>query len=382
MKVISLSIPKICGNEWKYIKECLDTNWVSSSGKFVGHFEEVVSKFVGRKYGVACVNGTSALHIALLVSGIKPQEEVLMPALTFVATANAVRYIGAWPVFIDAEKDTWQIDVQKVSDFLNKECDYLNGKLINRHTKRVVKAILPVHLLGHPVDMDPILEIAERFGLKVIEDAAQSLGALYKEKKVGSLGDVACLSFNGNKIITCGGGGMVLTDNKDIAKRARYLITQARADALEHVHNEIGYNYRLTNIQAAMGVAQMEQLNGFIERKRQIAKKYSEGLSGIEGITLPKEAQWAKSVFWLYTILIDETKYGSNNRQLLKELKAMSIETRLFWHPLHSLKPFEDSHAYRIEVANNLHKNGLSLPSSSGLSDEDCDRVIKVLNKH
>ncbi|MBU2044083.1 MAG: LegC family aminotransferase [Candidatus Omnitrophica bacterium] len=378
-KAICLSVPQIQGNEWKYVKECLDTNWVSSSGEYVNKFEGVVANYIGRKFAVACINGTSALHIALMVAGIRPDEEVLLPGLTFVASANAVKYIGAYPVFIDVESNFLQIDPDKVNDFLTRECKYSKGKFINLKTKRAVKAILPVHLLGHSVDMDPILKIAERFGLKVIEDAAQSLGGLYKERKVGSLGELACLSFNGNKIITTGGGGMILTDNQKLAQRARYFITQARDDALEHIHNEIGYNYRLTNIQAAIGVAQMEQLDEFIVKKRQIAKKYNEALTGVKGITLPQEAQGIRSIFWLYTILIDKNSYGLSNKQLLEKLKAANIETRLFWHPLYSLPPFKDCYAHRMEVVDDVHKSGLSLPCSVGLTPKQQDKVIEII---
>lgn len=378
--LIPLSVPHIKGNEWKYIKECLDANWVSSAGEFVGRFEQKVADFIGRKYAVACVNGTSSLHVALLLAGIKPEEEVLLPALTFVATANAVRYTGAWPVFIDVEPDTWQMNPQKVQDFLINECDYSEGRLINCNTKRVVRAILPVHLLGHPVDIDPILKVAQRFGLKVIEDAAESLGAFYKDQKVGALGDIACFSFNGNKIITSGGGGMIATDNEEWAKKARYLTTQALDDPIEHIHNQVGYNYRLTNLQAAMGVAQMECLEDFIEKKRGIACRYSKNLEQIAGIKIPQEAKWAKSTFWLYTILINKDAYGISSRELLHKLKEANIQTRPLWHPLHSSEPFKNSYAYKIEVVDKLYREALSLPCSVGLTLEQQDKVIQTIN--
>jgi len=378
---IPLSAPEIRGNEWRYIKECLDTNWVSSAGRYVEKFEETVANYIGRKYAVACVNGTSALHIALLVSGIKPDDEVLVPALTFVAPANAIRYIGAWPVFIDVHYDIYQMDPQKVIDFLTRECRYSQGKLINRHTKRVVRAILPVHLLGHPVDTDPLLEIARRFKLIVIEDAAESFGALYRGRQVGALGNIACFSFNGNKIITTGGGGILLTNNQKWADKARYLITQAKDNSLEHIHKEIGYNYRLSSIHAAMGVAQMEYVEEFITAKRCIAERYNKGLSGLSGITLPVEAPWAKSIFWLYTILVDAVKYGMGSRDLLRKLEEVNIQSRPFWHPLHTLKPFRKCYAYKVKVADKLFCNGLSLPCSVGLQKENQQRVIEVIRK-
>ncbi len=379
--MIPLCQPEIRGREWQYIKECLDTNWVSSAGEYVSRFEAAVAGRIGRRHGVACVNGTAALHVALLVAGIKPGDEVLLPTITFVAPANAVRYVGAWPVFVDVQSDIWQMDPEKIKDFLSRECDYLHGKVINRHTQRTVKAILPVHILGHPVDVDPILDIARQYNLKVVEDVAESLGSTYKGRAVGSSGDVACFSFNGNKIITTGGGGMILTDVKEWADRARYLTTQAKDDPVENIHGEIGYNYRLTNIHAAMGVAQMELLDEYIQAKRGIAAFYGRALEGVGGITLPKVASWAQSTFWLYTILVHDKRYGMDSRSLLRELLEGKIETRPLWHPIHSLKPFQECYAYRIEVADRLYRDSLSLPSSVGISERDQQRVVRLIQE-
>jgi len=296
---IPLCTPAIRGNEWKYVKECLDTTWVSSVGAYVDRFERAVAEAVGTKNAVATSSGTSALHVALLVAGIQSDDEVLVSTLTFIAPANAIRYVGAFPVFVDAEATYWQMDPAKVKDFLENQCHWREGALVNRQTGRRVRAILPVHILGHPVDMDPILELARKYELVVIEDATESLGALYKDKSVGQLGDIACFSFNGNKLITTGGGGMLVTNNERWAQRAKHLTTQAKDNPVEYVHTEIGYNYRLTNIQAAMGVAQMEQLDSFIEVKRSIAKSYDEALGEIPGITSMREADWACSVFWM-----------------------------------------------------------------------------------
>ncbi|MFA5156153.1 MAG: LegC family aminotransferase [Candidatus Omnitrophota bacterium] len=378
---IPLSVPEIKGNEMRYIKKCLDTNWVSSAGRYVDSFENKMLGYIGRKYAIACVNGTAALHIALLAAGIKPDEEAIVPALTFVATANVLRYANAWPVFIDVEPDTWQIDAQRIADFLNKECVWKNGRLINRNTRRAIKAIMPVHLLGHPADMGPIMRLAHKFGLLVIADAAQGLGALYKGRHAAGFGDIACLSFNGNKIITTGGGGMLLTDRPEWAKRARYLITQARDDSSEFIHNEVGYNYRLTNIQAAMGIAQMENIGKHITRKRSIARHYQAGLKDIPGIRLPVESVYARSIFWLYTIRINKVKTGIGSRELLRKLNAGGIQARPLWHPLHSLRPFKRSYAYRIKVANELYRDCLSLPSSVGLAQSDQDKVINVIRE-
>lgn len=377
---IPLSEPLIQGNEWKYIKECLDTNWVSSSGHYVNHFEKIFAGYLGIKYAVACINGTAALHIALLVAGVKPEEEVLIPALSFVAPANAIRYVRAWPVFMDVDPLTWQMDPQRVQEFLKDHTRYHRGRLINKITGKVIKAILPIHILGHSVDMDPILSIARKYNLKVIEDATESLGALYKGRPVGSLGDIACFSFNGNKIITTGGGGMITTNNSLWAERARYLTTQAKDDSVESIHNEIGYNYRLSNIQAAMGVAQMEKLKEYIEFKRKIAIRYNEKFNTLP-LMLPKEASWAKSTFWLYTVVLN-TKNKKMNRQFLwKELSKNGIESRPLWYPTYRLKPYRDCFSYKISIVDSLYEKALSLPGSVGLTRIQQDRVIRLVKE-
>jgi len=378
IQTIPLFLPEIRGNEWKYVKDCLDTAWVSSAGAYVGRFENTVAAWAKRKYAVACVNGTAALHIALLVAGIKPEDEVVVPALTFVATANSVRYTGAWPVFVDVEKNYWQIDVQKMKDFLQKDCEYRHGQLVNRQTKRIVKAIMSVDLLGHPADMGAILKLARQFGLCVIEDAAAAIGSFYKKKPAGALADIACFSFNGNKMITAGGGGMLLTDNPTWAKKAAYLTTQAKDDSLENIHNEIGFNYRLTNIQAALGLAQMEQLGEFVKIKRRITNTYDKNLNKIDGIKIPKEAPWARSNYWLYAILVS-SRLGHDSRDLLRFLQEKKIQTRPLWHPLYSLKPFKGCFASHIEVADRLYKEALSLPCSVNLNAGDQKRVIDCI---
>ncbi len=379
---IALSVPKISGNEWKYVKQCLDTGWVSSAGPFVKKLEQYSARFIGRKYAVACVSATAALHMAMLVLGIQPDEEVIVPDLTFAAPAFAVRYIGAWPLFMDVDERYFQIDPQKLQDFLTKECVCKKGQWINRKTKRRVRALLPVHLLGHPVNMKPIMALAEKFDLAVVEDAAESLGAASDGKKAGAWGDVAVLSFNGNKVITCGGGGMLLTDSQKLAQRAVYLTTQAKDDPIEYIHNSIGYNYRLTNLQAAVGLAQFEQLESFLAKKTVIAQKYTEFLKMIPGLHLPQQAPWAKSIWWLYTVLVDRKKYGMDSRALMKILEVQKIQARPFWHPLHSLKAFKGCDAYKIEKSLKLYREGLSLPSSVGLTASEQNKIIKVLGDH
>jgi perosamine synthetase len=374
-----LCVPEIRGNEWKYVKECLDTGWVSSVGSFVERFEQSVAELVGARFGVAAVNGTAALHIALLVAGVQPGDEVLISTLTFIAPANAIRYVGAWPVFIDAEPDHWQMDPDRVLDFLENRCDWRRGALYNKGTGRRVRAILPIHILGHPVDFDRILVAARKFNLVIIEDATESLGAKYRDQMVGNLADIACFSFNGNKIITTGGGGMIVTNNEEWAHKAKYLTTQAKDDPLEHLHNEIGYNYRLTNLLAAVGCAQMEQLPSYIAAKRRIATIYSKALEAVPGITLMREAPWAYSTFWLYTILVDRSAFGIDSRALLRRLEQEKIQTRPLWQPIHRSRAFVDCGLFECPVAERLNREALSLPCSVGITEENLHTVLDVL---
>jgi len=375
--VVPLCVPEIRGNEWKYLKECLDSNWVSSVGVFVDRFERMVADHVGAKYGVATVNGTAALHVALLVAGVRPDDEVLVPTLAFIAPANAIRYIGAWPVFMDAERDYWQMDPQKAVDFLEHECEWSGGALYDKTTERRVKAILPVHILGHPCDMDPIIEMARKYELRVIEDATESLGAKYKGRMVGRLGDIACFSFNGNKIITTGGGGMIVTDNGTWARRAKYLTTQAKDDPLEYVHNEIGYNYRLTNIQAAMGVAQLEKLEDYVAAKRRIGETYTQAFKDIPGLRPMREASWASSISWMYTVLVDKEQHGMSSRDLLRALAERKIQTRPLWQPVHLGQAHQDGVVLDCSVAERVNRDAISLPCSVGLIQEEQARVIR-----
>jgi perosamine synthetase len=376
---VPLCLPEVSGNEWRYIKECLDTGWVSSVGSYVDRFERECAARAGTRHAVATVNGTSALHIALLVAGVRPDDEVIIPTLTFIATANAVRYAGAWPLFMDAEPEHWQMDMAKLGDFLETGCELNGGELQNRATGRRVSAIMPVHILGHPSDMDPLLALARRFNLRVIEDATESIGAGYRGWRVGSLGDMACFSFNGNKVITTGGGGMICTDNESFAKKAKYLTTQAKDNPLEYVHNEVGYNYRLPNLLAAMGCAQLEQLDGFIARKRRIAARYEAGLRDVPGLRLPRAASWAESIWWLYSVEVDAAIYGEDSRALLKRLAAAQIQARPLWQPMHQSPAHAAAPRRECPVADRLHRNVLSLPSSAGLTEADQQRVVDCL---
>lgn len=376
---IPLCVPEIRGNEWAYIKECLDTNFVSSVGPFVDRFERDLAKYTGATHAVATSSGTAALHIALLVAGIQPDDEVLVSTLTFIAPVNAIRYVGAWPVFIDAEQDYWQMDSQKVRNFLNNDCMRVDGELRNIHTGRRVQAILPVHILGHPVDMDPIMTLAREFELVVIEDATESLGATYKGVMTGCIGHIACFSFNGNKIITTGGGGMIVTDNEAWARKAKYLTTQAKDDPLEFVHNEVGFNYRLTNIQAAMGCAQLEMLEEYVAIKRRIAATYAEAFDGVRGLGLMPHAEWAESIFWMYTILVDAPTFGMDSRALMRKLAEYGIQARPLWQSAHLSPAHAGSFAVDCSVAERLNRDALSLPSSVGLTAADQHRVIGLI---
>jgi len=305
--------------ELEYVSECILTGWVSSAGKFVRQFEEMFASFCGAKYAIATSNGTTALHLAILALDIGPGDEVIVPTLTFIASANSVRYTGATPIFVDSDPYTWNIDPELVEAAITPS----------------TKAIMPVHLYGHPADMDPILEIARRYELAVIEDAAEAHGALYKGIRVGSLGDIGCFSFYGNKIVTTGEGGMVVTNHAELAKKMRVLRDHGMTPEQRYYHHVLGYNYRLTNIQAAIGVAQMEKVETILESKARIARTYDEALADIPGISLPPQAEWAVNVYWLYSILVDEKTYGMSRDQLIALLTENGFETRPFFPPVH-----------------------------------------------
>jgi perosamine synthetase len=379
-KFIPLCVPHISGNEWEYVKDCLDTGWVSSVGSYVTRFEKMTADYVGTKHAVAAVSGTAALHTALLVAGVKPDDEVIVSNLSFIAPANAIRYCGASPVFVDVDPDYWQMDHRIVAEFLKTKCSVSQGVLVNKETGRRVRAVLPVHILGHPVDIDPILELAREYNLPVIEDATESLGAVYKDRKVGRLGDIACFSFNGNKLITTGGGGMIVTDNDEWAVRAKYLTTQAKDDEIEYVHGSVGYNYRLTNVQAALGCAQIEQIEPFIEKKRAIAKRYEDAFRSVPGLSPMPRAAWADPVYWLYTILIDEATYGEDSRALMRRLAQNNIQARPLWQPLHRSPAHPAAQSCGGEVAERLNRKALSLPCSVGIEPHELESVIAVIS--
>jgi perosamine synthetase len=379
---IPLCVPNVVGNEWAYVKECFDTGWVSSVGKYVDRFEREVADAAGVRFAVATATGTAALHVALLLAGVGRDDEVIMPTLTFIAPANAVRYLGAWPAFLDVEPEYCQLDPARVAAFLRDDCARdADGTTRNRHTGRRVAAILPVDVLGHPCDLDPLHALAREHGLAVVEDATESLGARYRGRPVGSVSRVSCFSFNGNKLLTTGGGGMLVTDDEAVARRAKYLTTQAKDDPVEFVHGEVGFNYRLTNIQAAMGCAQMEHLADFVAAKRRIAERYSRELGDLPGFAPMREAPWAFSSFWMYTAQVDAERFGLDSRALLAALDAEGIQTRPLWQPMHRSPAHRGAWSAGCPAADRLYRDSLSLPCSTGLTDAQQARVVAAIRR-
>jgi perosamine synthetase len=382
---IPLSAPTLNGRETAYINECLETNWVSSAGRFVVEFGKACAEVGDARFGIPVTSGTAALHLSVLLAGIERDDEVIIPALTFIGTAAGVRHSGAHCAVLDVDPVTWQLDPAAVEKFLREDCVRKDGKIVNQRTGRGVRAIMPVHLLGHPVDLHPILALAEEFSLVVIEDAAEAVGAAYKGRPVGGIGRIGCYSFNGNKTFTCGGGGAILTNDEALAKRAEYLSTQAKDDPVLFVHNTVGFNYRLTNIQAAMGLAQLETRVEYIAKKKAINERYREELSELPGVTFMGSADWADNVCWLTTIRIDPAKTGKSNLEVMRALGRgdghPKIEARLLWQPMHRSKALEGSYRPGCPIADSIYSEALSLPSSVGLSDEDQDLVIEALKR-
>lgn len=378
---IPLSAPHLKGNELKYLADCIETEWVSSAGPYVTRFEEMIAKMLGAPYAVSCVNGTSALHLSLLLAGVAAEDEVIVPTITFIAPVNAVRYTGAHPVFMDCD-DFLNLDPQKLEDFLKRECEKTSGGLKNKATGRRIAAVIPVHVFGHPADMEAIVSLAESYGLTVVEDATESIGSRFisgkfDSKHVGTVGLLGCLSFNGNKLITTGGGGMILARDKALADRARHLSTQAKSDPLYSRHDAVGYNYRMTNLQAAVGLAQLEQLDRFVDIKRRNFEKYREALAVLGGeARLIPEPTYARSNFWHYA-LITKRRDG-----LMETLKKNRVETRPLWYPVHLQDPYRSFQTYRIEKAAAFAEEVVNLPCSVSLTDAQIDRVSALVRSH
>lgn len=360
-RFIPLAEPVLTGNEKKYLQDCLETGWISGSGRFVDAFEEGFAAFCGAAHAVAIINGTAALHVALLALGIGRGDEVIVPDLTYIASANAVTYCGARPVFSDVDPATWTLNPQDVARKLSPR----------------TKAVMPVHLYGHPVDMDPILDLAQTHNLFVIEDAAEAHGAEYKGRRVGTLGDIGVFSFYGNKIITTGEGGMIVTNNSDLASMSRLLKGQGMDPERRYWFPIIGYNYRMTNMQAAIGLAQLERIEWFIERRREVAGWYDAALKSLP-VLRPTEASWAKNSYWLYSICVNEE---IDRDLLMSHLLDQGVETRPFFYPMHQMPPYRDPGHATYPITTRLAAQGLSLPSSTNLTRADVAHIARVLEE-
>ena len=359
--MIPVAEPDLTGNELKYVSECIKSGWISSRGKFVKEFEDKFAKFCDSTYGVSVSNGTVALHLALVALGITKGDEVIIPDLTFAASANAVLHTGATPILVDVDKETWNIDINKIE-----------GKISVK-----TKAIMPVHLYGFPCDMEKIMSIAKKHNLFVIEDCAEAHGAMFNNKKVGSFGDIACFSFYGNKIMTTGEGGICTTNNKELAQKMQMLKDHGMQPDNRYWHEVIGYNYRMTNIQAAIGLAQLERIEKMIQAKIKVYETYNKFLKDVKGITLaPLSNNQYKGVYWMYSILIEDN-FGINRDELMKKLQEKDIDTRRFFYPLHEMPPYKINKEFPISTE--LSKKGINLPSSTNLSEEQIKFICETI---
>lgn len=372
--MIYLAKPALHGNEWKYVKECLDTNWISVAGDFVGKFEQAIADEVGVRYAVGVSSGTAALHMALMTSEIQPNDIVLVPNITFVASLNAIRYVGATPMLVDVDAGSWQMDVNLVQQYLYTQTYRYNGICYDLKTKQRVCAIMPVHVLGNMGEMQHLQVLARQYNLVMIEDATEALGSRYQDKKAGSLGEIACFSFNGNKLVTTGGGGMLLSNEERLVQKVRHLIHQAKVNGKEYIHDEVGYNYRLINILAAIGVAQMEQLPTFLNQKRAIAQFYQTQLQEL-GFKAQHTLTEVTPNHWLPTFLVP-----SHKQELLAFLHQHLIEARSFWLPMNQL-PMYQSCAYltHTDVSNQVYQQAISLPCSSDITASELEHIVDTI---
>tara|TARA_R110000737_G_scaffold352064_1_gene396480 strand:+ start:30908 stop:32041 length:1134 start_codon:yes stop_codon:yes gene_type:complete len=372
--MIPLSVPLLNGNEWKYVKDCLDTGWISSAGSYVNQFEQMVADFVGAKYGIACMNGTAGLHIAQILAGVESGDHVIAPNITFIATLNAIKYTGASPILIDVNKDDWQMDLNLLADYLKQNTISKNGQLILKETGRLIKAIMPVHVLGNVGNMDQLVEIAKKYNLAILEDSTESLGSYFNGKHTGTFGKFGVFSFNGNKIISTGGGGVIVTDDEELAKKAKHLTTQAKVSALDYIHDEIGYNYRLVNILAAVGVAQMEQFPELLKNKRKMDQFYRTELQGIGDIEFQTVSKDVEANCWLFTFKT------SRMRELLTFLNENGVQSRPFWMPMNQLEMFkEDIYVSNSDISSSIYESCISIPSSAGITEDEMKEVVKQI---
>lgn len=385
-RFIPLSVPNLSLKILENVKETIETGWVSTGGRFITEFEEKVAKYVGVEKAVSCQSGTAGLHLALRVLGIEPEDEVIVPTVTFIAAVNPVKYMGAEPLFMDCD-DTLNMDMDKLEAFLENECHFANGKVINKRTNRVIKAVIVVHVFGNPANIEKLMEIKKKYELKVIEDATEALGSYYLEgkyagKHCGTIGDIGVYSFNANKIITTGGGGMVVSKDKKLLSKIAFLGVQAKTDPLYFIHDEVGYNYRMTNIQAAFGVDQIDRLQVFIETKIKNYNLYKKAIENIEGLTLLPFRQDTRANHWFYSIIVDKEKYGMDRDDLLRKLNADNIQTRPLWSLIHKQRPYVENQTYKIEKAYYYEDNLINVPCSSNLSEEDVETVLKHLRSY
>ncbi len=381
-KYIPLSVPNLKGNELKYVTHAVETEWVSTGGPYINEFEEKIAEYARCKGAVSCQNGTAGLHTALIVCGVTKDDEVIVPTLTFIAAVNPVRYVGAEPIFMDCD-DSLTMDINKLRAFCEKECVFDNNKLINKTTKKHIKAVLVVHVFGNMADMESIMEIAHAFNLKVIEDATEAIGThyisgKYKGKYAGTIGDIGIYSFNGNKIMTTGGGGMIVSDNEYLLSSAKHLTTQAKSDELYYTHDEIGFNYRMTNLQAALGLAQLEQLEDFIITKKRNYDYYKKELNDVDGLKILDFKEHIRPNYWFYGLYIEDS-FKLNRDELISYLASHKIQTRPIWGLINEQKPYLDSQAYEIDKAKDYLNHVINIPCSSNLSIEDITMVIDCL---
>lgn len=369
MNMIPLSVPLINGNEWEYVKQCLDDGWISSVGGFVDKFEHEIARYAGSKYSVACMNGTVGLQIALLVNNVGVDDYVIAPNLTFVASLNAIKHVGAKPLLFDVDKNTWQLDLDLLETYLTENTVIREGNCYLNNKR--IKAIMPVHVLGNMCDIDRLLFIGNKFNISIIEDSTESLGSNFKGKSAGTFGTMGVFSFNGNKIISTGGGGMIITDNEVLAKRAKHLTTQAKSSSTEYIHDEVGFNYRLVNVLAAIGVGQMEQLDRILIAKKYIDTFYRKELSCVGDIEFQQITKYVTPNNWLFTFKT------SRMRDLLHYLNSIDIVSRPFWVPMNRLEMFQnDLYVTNTDQSYNLYENCISIPCSAGITQEELVTVV------
>lgn len=374
--MLLLSAPNLQGNEWKYVKECLDTGWISSAGSYVDAFEKAVARQTGTRYAVATSSGTAALHVALQLAGVQEGDYVILPNITFVASANSIRYLGADPLLIDIDPDNWQMDLNLLESYLAKATEKRQDGLYHLPDGRRIAAIMPVHVFGHIGNMHRLQYLAKAYDLTIVEDATEAMGSFFGQKHSGSFGLMGCFSFNGNKIITCGGGGMITTNNEQLALRAKHLTTQAKANPMTYYHDEVGYNYRLANVAAAIGLAQLEQLNKFVKRKREIAAFYMQHLKEIGDIGFQTVLEDSRPNWWLFSITTERQSL------VLQKLNAAKMQSRPLWVPMNRLPmyaklPYVQEHDHSAF----LHRRCLSIPCSTYISDSDLERVVAEIKR-